>query len=186
MIHTVPGYAYAIVPVGWIIWALPFFLIKRSRGPAQKLDRRARWGILLEALGYFILIQSRFWTPHPPLWRTGPGFVFLALAGVLSWTSARTLGRQWRFDAGLNADHQLVQSGAYRIVRHPIYTSMLCLMLGTGFMIAPFPILAISATLFVIGTEIRVRIEDALLAARFEESFEAYRRRVPAYIPFLP
>jgi protein-S-isoprenylcysteine O-methyltransferase Ste14 len=59
-------------------------------------------------------------------------------------------------------------------------------MLGTGFMIAPFPILAISATLFVIGTEIRVRIEDALLASRFGDAFGAYRRRVPAYIPFLP
>ena len=111
-------------------------------------------------------------------------FIFLALAGLLSWTSARALGRQWRFDAGLNADHQLVQSGAYRFVRHPIYTSMLCLMLGTGFLIAPLLILAIATALAVSGTEIRVRIEDALLASRFQESFEAYRRRVPAYIPF--
>jgi protein-S-isoprenylcysteine O-methyltransferase Ste14 len=186
MTQATPGYIYAIVPVGWFIWAVPFFRIKRGGDRAQKLDRRARWGILLEALGYFIMFQSRFWTPHPPLWRTGPGILFLALAGLLSWTSARALGKQWRFDAGLNADHQLVQSGAYRFVRHPIYTSMLCLMLGTGLMIAPFPILAISATLFVIGAEIRVRIEDALLASRFGEAFGAYRGRVPAYIPFLP
>ena len=180
-----PGYVYAMIPIGWFIWAVPFFLIKRGGGRAQRLDRRARWGILLEALGFFMVIQSRFWTPHPPFWRIGLCFIFLALAGLLSWTSARALGRQWRFDAGLNADHQLVQSGAYRFVRHPIYTSMLCLMLGTGFLIAPLLILAIATALAVSGTEIRVRIEDALLASRFQESFEAYRRRVPAYIPFL-
>jgi steroid 5-alpha reductase family enzyme len=92
---------------------------------------------------------------------------------------------QWRFDAGLNADHQLVQSGAYRVVRHPIYTSMLSLMLGTGFLITPMPVLLLATVLFVIGTEIRVRIEDALLASRFGEAFQEYKRRVPAYIPFV-
>ena len=44
-------------------------------------------------------------------------------------TGVGALGRQWRIDAGLNSDHELVQSGPYRIVRHPIYTSMLCLLL---------------------------------------------------------
>jgi protein-S-isoprenylcysteine O-methyltransferase Ste14 len=39
--------------------------------------------------------------------------------------------------------------------------------------------------LFVIGTEIRVRIEERLLASRFGEEFKEYKRSVPAYIPFL-
>ena len=106
------------------------------------------------------------------------------LSSVLSWTSARTLGRQWRFDAGLNADHQPVQTGAYRVVRHPIYTSMLCLLLGTGFLVTPMLVLLLAASLFVIGTEIRVRIEDALLASRFGDRFREYQRKVPAYVPF--
>ena len=108
-----------------------------------------------------------------------------ALAGLLSWTSARTLGRQWRLDAGLNPDHKLVRSGAYRVVRHPIYTSMLCLLLGTGFMIAPLLMLLLSTLVFLVGTEIRVRIEDILLASRFGEEFRDYQRAVPAYIPLL-
>ena len=44
----------------------------------------------------------------------------------------RWTGRQWRFDAGLNTDHRLVTDGAYSVVRHPIYTSMLCLLVGAG------------------------------------------------------
>src|SRR5947207_3171062 len=55
----------------------------------------------------------------------------LSTRRFLSWTSARALGRQWRIDAGLNPDHQLVRSGGYGVVRHPIYTSMFCMLLGT-------------------------------------------------------
>lgn len=180
-----PAYAYVLLGAGWLTWVAPFFLIKRGGGSAQKVDRRARWGILLQGIAYAILWQNSFWTRATPPWRLSLGVVFLALAGVLSWTSARTLGRQWRFDAGLNADHQLVQSGAYRVVRHPIYTSMLCLMLGTGFLITPMPVLILASVLFVIGIQIRVRIEDALLASRFGEAFEDYKRRVPAFVPFV-
>jgi protein-S-isoprenylcysteine O-methyltransferase Ste14 len=61
----------------------------------------------------------------------------------------------------------------------------LCFFLGTGFMIAPLPVFLLSTLLFVIGTEIRVRIEDALLVSRFGDQFRDYQRTVPAYIPFL-
>ena len=88
-------------------------------------------------------------------------------------------------DAGLNADHQLVTSGPYGVVRHPIYTSMLCALLGTGFMISKLPLLILAVLVFVAGTEIRVRIEERLLASRFADSFSDYRRNVPAYIPFV-
>jgi protein-S-isoprenylcysteine O-methyltransferase Ste14 len=181
----VPAYVYGILAAGWLAWVAPFFLIKRGSAAPQTLDRRARWGIILEGVAYSILWQNSFWTRSPRPWQIALGIGFLVLAAVLSWTSARTLGRQWRLDAGLNADHQLVQSGAYRVVRHPIYTSMLCLLLGTGFLITPMLVLLLSSVLFIVGTEIRVRIEDALLAERFGDAFREYQRKVPAYVPFL-
>jgi protein-S-isoprenylcysteine O-methyltransferase Ste14 len=177
-------YAFAVLVAGWLVWMLPFFLIKRG-GSAQKIDRRARWGILLEAAGYSLVWQTQFWTRTMTPWRLGAGVVFLSLAGILSWTSARTLGRQWRIDAGLNADHQLVTAGAYRIVRHPIYTSMLCTLLGTGVMLSSPAFVVLGTVLFMMGTEIRVRIEDALLESRFGDEFRVYKGRVAAYIPFM-
>ena len=71
------------------------------------------------------------------------------------------------------------------MVRHPIYASMLAMLCGTGLMITPLPLLALSIAVFIIGAEIRVRIEDRLLASRFGDRFRDYQRRVPAYIPFL-
>jgi len=180
-----PSYAYVVLAAGWLTWVAPFFLIRRNGTKAERVDRRARWGIVLEGLAYALLWQTRFWERSPEAWRLRLSTVFFALATLLSWTSARALGRQWRLDAGLNPDHELVTSGPYRIVRHPIYSSMFCLLLGTGFIIAPVPLLLLSALIFLVGTEIRVRIEDTLLASRFGEQFKAYRRTVWAYIPFL-
>lgn len=165
---------------------LPFLLNrKRGGGQAQTIDRRARWGIFVQGIGFAIIWMNNYVARSPSAARVVASLTFLTLGGILSWTSARTLGRQWRFDAGLNADHQLVQAGAYRFVRHPIYASMLCMLLGTGSLITPLPALFLALTFFLIGLEIRVRIEDALLASRFGESFLDYQRRVPAYLPFL-
>jgi len=179
-----PAYVFAIISAGWLAWGVPFFLVKR--GPsAERIDRRARWGILLEGIGFALVCPQPLWIASPAPWRVALGAASLATGAVLSWTSARALGRQWRFDAGLNPDHQLVQSGAYRIVRHPIYTSMLCMLAGTGLLLARLPLLALAIAFFLVGTEIRVRIEDRLLASRFGQEFDDYRRRVHAYLPFV-
>lgn len=180
-----PGYAYAILIIGWLFWMAPFFFIMRGGNPAKKLDRRARWGIVIVAIGYSLLWQGRFWERHPQLWQIALAIVLFGLGSLLSWTGSRALGRQWRIDAGLSPDHQLIMAGPYRFVRHPIYTSMLCVLLATGFVMTP-PLLFLAALiLFIVGTEIRVRIEDGLLASQFGDTYEEYRRRVPAYIPFI-
>lgn len=188
-----PGYLYGVVAAAWFVWFTPFVLAHRSAKRAARrketrsvqLDPRARWGMVLQAIGYAILWQNPFWTRSPPAWRVALSFVCLSLACLLSWTATPSLGPQWRLDAGLNPDHELVTSGPYRIVRHPIYASMLCLLIGMGLLVSSFPLLIAGTAILVAGTEIRVHIEEKLLASRFGDSFAHYRRNVPAYVPFL-
>ncbi len=180
-----PGYAYIILAVGWFFWFLPFPLKGWTHSTPQKRDNRARWGILLHVISYVLLWQGRFWTASPALWRTVLSVLFLALAVLLSWTSTNALGKHLRFDAALSPDHELVQSGAYSVLRHPIYSSMLCLLLGTGFMITPTLLFISAILIFLAGTEIRVRIEDNLLSAHFGDQFRHYQQTVSAYIPFV-
>jgi protein-S-isoprenylcysteine O-methyltransferase Ste14 len=104
---------------------------------------------------------------------------------ALAWISLRHLGKQWRFQAALSQDHELVQTGPYRVVRHPIYASMLGMLLATGLAWTWWPMFLAGLAFFFAGTEIRVRAEDGLLAGRFQASFAAYRSRVPAYLPFI-
>jgi protein-S-isoprenylcysteine O-methyltransferase Ste14 len=180
-----PGYAYAILTAGWLIWMAPFLLAKRPHQKPKDVDRRARWGVLLEALAYAILWQNSFWARPLPSWRLAVSVFFLAIAAGLSWTATRSLGRQWRIEAGLSPDHELITSGPYARVRHPIYTSMLFLLWGIGFMVTPLRMLLLATAVFIVGTEIRVRIEDRLLASRFGDEFRRYQRSVPPYIPFV-
>jgi protein-S-isoprenylcysteine O-methyltransferase Ste14 len=176
---------FALLLSGWVFWLIPFLRLKRSGGHAERIDRRARVGIVIVAVAYWLVyFQSIHAGPAGPL-RFGISLVFFVLAGLLSWGAVRTLGRHWRIDAGLNKDHELVQTGSYRIVRHPIYLSMMCTLLGSGSLFAPIWILAIAIVIFLVGTEIRVRVEDALLASRFGEAFQNYRSRVKAYIPYV-
>jgi protein-S-isoprenylcysteine O-methyltransferase Ste14 len=176
-------YNYAILMAGWLFWLTPFLRARQNEKPAKQVDRRARWGILLVAASYCLLWQGRFWEGHPRPWQVALSIVFFLFASLLSWTGTRALGRQWRIDAGLSADHELITSGPYRLVRHPIYTSMLGILLATGSLITPWWLFLPSLFLFIIGTEIRVRIEDHLLASQFGDRFAQYRKRVPAYIP---
>jgi len=183
-----PAYAYIILAAGWFAWTIRFIFVsfKRMTPPAAKVDRRARWGMVFIAVAYALVWQGHFWTRSPGALRIVVSLLLFTAATTLSWTSILALGRQWRLDAGLNANHVLVRSGPYRLIRHPIYTSMLCMLLGTGLLLVTPPALFLpSIVFFVIGTEIRVRIEEKLLASRFGEQFLDYRRRVPAYIPFL-
>lgn len=174
-----------IIAAGWLLWFLPFPLAGWKAKTPERRDRRARWGILLEVAGYLLLWPGAFWTRSPEPWRMACSILFFALAGLLSWTATRALGKHLRFDAALSPGHELVRSGPYRILRHPIYTSMFCLLLGTGIMITSAPLLLGAILLFVCGTEIRVRIEDGLLASRFGDQFRQYQRSVAAYVPLL-
>src|SRR5947209_5400095 len=133
----------AAITVAWASWGVPFFRMPR-RSAAQTIDKRARWGIALEAVGFMFVWSRWAWAADPAAWRWAAAAPFLVAGPLLSWTSARTLGRQWRFDAGLNADHQLVQHGAYRFVRHPIYASMFALLLGTGLLVTRLRFLAVA------------------------------------------
>ncbi|HXK10650.1 MAG TPA: isoprenylcysteine carboxylmethyltransferase family protein [Vicinamibacteria bacterium] len=177
------GAPYVVLAVGSLAWFAPFLLQRRESSAPQKVDRRARWGVVLVGAGYAVPWQTAFWTRPAEGWRVALAAACLALACAFSWTAARALGRHWRIEAGLDADHQLIQAGVYGLVRHPIYTSMLFVVVATSLVLAPLYLLPASVALYVAGTEIRVRAEEALLAERFGEAFQRYRRRVPAYVP---
>jgi len=179
----VPLYGFLILLAGWIFWLLPFLRAKRSREPAVQQDRRARWGIALQAVAYALVWMNPWVLRDPGPVRIVLAMMFFSVAGLLSWSSVQSLGKQWRIEAGLNENHELVRSGAYRVVRHPIYASMLAMFLGTGLMVGIWPLFAVGLLLFVIGIEIRIGIEDQLLATRFGREFTDYRDRVSAYLP---
>jgi protein-S-isoprenylcysteine O-methyltransferase Ste14 len=180
-----PPYAYLLIIVGLVIWFFPFISAHRKTSAATIVDRRSRWGILLQFAALTLLWQGHFWLRALPLWRVAASMILFALASVLSWSSSRALAGQLRVDAALGADHRLVRSGPYGLVRNPIYLSMLLILFAISVVITPWKLFVLSLILFILGTEIRVRTEEKLLASHFGEEFTAYKETVPAYIPFI-
>jgi protein-S-isoprenylcysteine O-methyltransferase Ste14 len=172
----------------WALWLLPFFLNRaRGQGRAVQIDARARLGILITS-GAFFLANTHapaLWRAPLETWRAAAGLIFGTAAIALVWLAVGKLGKQWRVDAGLNADHELVQTGAYRLVRHPIYLSMLCMLAMNLAMTGTWPGWPIAVVLGLAGTEVRVRVEDELLRQRFGVKFTEWQKRVPAYLPFV-
>jgi len=174
--------------VAWIVWIIPAVApAMRNRERAVRVDERGRWGIILEGMGFFMVYTHgpAVWNTDLEAWRAICGAVVALVAILLFRNATANLGRQWRIDAGLNQDHTLVQTGAYRIVRHPIYASMLGMFVAGAFWVGTFPGWPIGLVLFIIGTEIRVRVEDGLLRERFGERFTEWQRTVPACLPFV-
>ena len=180
-----PAYAYLIISVGVMVWFYPFVPAHRGTTSARVVNSRSRWGVLLQFLAFTLLWQGKFWERSLPVWRAAVCVLLFALAAVLSWISSRALAGQLRVDAALGADHRLVRSGPYALVRNPIYTSMLLVLCAVAVVIAGWKLFVAALLLFAVGTEIRVRIEERLLASHFGEEFQAYKRTVPAYLPFL-
>jgi protein-S-isoprenylcysteine O-methyltransferase Ste14 len=180
--------ARILVVAIWVVWAYPYFF------RAPKIQRRqsitvagpSLVGLLLETAGILMVWIFRVrggWRESPAL--LAAALIVGILGDVLMWTAITHLGRQFRIQAGLYQDHQLVRSGPYAVVRHPIYAGLLAMILATGLLQTPWLWLLAALAIFVVGTEIRVRTEDRLLASRFGAEFAEYKKRVPAYLPFV-
>lgn len=175
---------YAIALALSIGWMLPF-VHKAATVRAKPVvkDESAKWGILLGrvALGVILGIP----VAYVAKWRIAIALV-LGMIGILTaWYATQHLDKQWRLDAALNADHKLIQSGPYSVVRHPIYSAMFAMLVSAGLLLTHWWVIFAGVLMFMAGTEIRVRAEERLLRSRFGEEFDAYARRVPAYVPFV-
>lgn len=169
----------------WAAWVYPF-AFRAQRVPnrrAAATDRRSMWGLALETTAVLLAAFGGPVDLTPA--RIAAALVLAPAGAALAWWAVDHLGRQWRIQAGLWPDHRLVRTGPYRHLRHPVYASVLLMLLATAFVRASWPIALLALALYVAGTEIRVRVEDRLLASRFHDEFDAYRRAVPAYLPWV-
>jgi protein-S-isoprenylcysteine O-methyltransferase Ste14 len=86
---------------------------------------------------------------------------------------------------GIQAGHRLVQSGPYRLVRHPGYTGFLLMALGMAVGYSSWIALAAIPLLLLPGLAYRMRVEERLLAEEFRDDYWAYTRRAKKLIPWI-
>jgi protein-S-isoprenylcysteine O-methyltransferase Ste14 len=93
------------------------------------------------------------------------------------------LGRNWSPRPAMKVGHELVTSGPYRFVRHPIYTGLLTALLGSGLVNGPlWTVVFLIAALNFLW---RIRVEEAYMMELFPDQYPAYRARTKALIPIV-
>jgi protein-S-isoprenylcysteine O-methyltransferase Ste14 len=181
-------FAWLSVLFWWVAWFYPFIFHAPhfQKRPSITVPGPTRVGLFLELAAIFLafLLQNRP-GDAPGIAQFVAAYLLGGLGVLLFWTSITHLGKQFRIHAGLYHDHELVRTGPYAIVRHPIYCSILCMLVCTMLLVTRLEWAAVPMALFIVGTEIRVHSEDKLLASRFGAQFESYRKQVRAYIPFV-
>jgi protein-S-isoprenylcysteine O-methyltransferase Ste14 len=189
-----PTLAFAVVIFSWCVFVVVFLVQRKpASAPDSKRDRSSIPGIVLQGLSYAIVWSIKR-TAFTSIISASKAFeiviavltIVLAIGSVWFVSAAvRALGKQWSIGARLLEGHKLITQGPYNVVRNPIYTGMLGMLLATGLAISHWLALAMAIVVFAIGTTIRVRSEEKLLRGAFGAEFEKYAREVSAVIPFL-
>ncbi len=109
----------------------------------------------------------------------------LCLCGLfLAIWARRTLAGNWSSDVTFKRNHELIQVGPYRLARHPIYTGLLLMALGTA--LAGGQLRSWLGWLLLFGgTCVKLKQEEMLLLRHFPDTYPAYQKRVKALIPFI-
>jgi protein-S-isoprenylcysteine O-methyltransferase Ste14 len=170
----------------WMIAAHNVKVTRRREGLGTFLLNR-----IFVVIGALLLVVPR----QPLHWRTPRfvpptmaaywlGFVIVAAGlGFAVWARLH-LGRNWSATVTVKQDHELIRSGPYAVVRHPIYTGLLVGILGTAVAIGEWRAL-IAFALITIGFVLKLRTEERFMSETFGEQYARYRAEVPALIPFV-
>jgi len=113
------------------------------------------------------------------------GVIAVAAGVAIAIWARRILGTNWSANPTIKEGHELITSGPYRYVRHPIYTGILLALFGS-LVLANGQIKAlIMFAILAIGLHFKSRVEEALMVKTFPNTYPEYRRRTKAIIPFV-
>ncbi|HLJ16073.1 MAG TPA: isoprenylcysteine carboxylmethyltransferase family protein [Bryobacteraceae bacterium] len=130
----------------------------------------------------FPVLEERFVPATPAAAWVG---LALTILGIVFAIWARFyLGGNWSGMVTVKENHQLVRSGPYAIVRHPIYTGFSLAVLGTALAVGEIRGL-IALALVATGLRMKSRIEEAFMDEQFGSRYREYQREVKALIPFV-
>jgi len=187
--------AFVTVIAMWLVlvWSL---IVRRKKGtaPHASHERRSWIGFGLQIVSFPIIgsvVRTPLFSPIVDHQFALNIFVqMLAIALIVSSVvfevaAFKELGKQWSLQARVLEGHELITTGVYSIVRHPIYTALLARLIATGLTFSHWMAITIAVIVYLIGTKIRTVSEDRLLGEAFGEKFEDWKASVPSLIPFI-
>lgn len=171
--------------VYWLISAPRAKAIAEKQSLLSALAHR-----ILVGLGYCMLVVQSL---PPPMnrvliprtdWALAAGVMICGLGLWFTIWARRTLAGNWSSEVAFKQGHELVRTGPYRLVRHPIYTGLLVMYLGTAIENGRLRCW-LGIAVVGVGFWIKLRQEERLLLRHFPVEYPAYQKQVKALVPFV-
>jgi protein-S-isoprenylcysteine O-methyltransferase Ste14 len=113
------------------------------------------------------------------------GTVVLCLGIWLFYRSHADLGRNWSISLEIREDHQLVRSGVYRLIRHPMYTAIFLTALAQALLLSNWLAGPSCFLAFLVMFALRIGREETMMLNKFGEAYGDYMNRTKRLIPHL-
>ena len=180
-------------PVVWIAFLLYWRIKAAGTKTAQRIEPAAPQ--ILRALTFLIVI-ALLSIPRIPLrwlyrqlWPSGLWSFWIGAAvtvgGMLFAVWARRyLGRNWSQAVSIKQGHELITTGPYGLVRHPIYTGILTGFLGTAIALSQVRGFIGFVLIFLVLWP-KLRLEEEWMRSQFGETYATYARQTAALVPYL-
>lgn len=188
-------YISTVLKIIWLVvvlyWIIAGWSVKKSGQQERPFHRLLYyWLPLIIAV---LLLGPGSWYGHSWLRenfiahsdRVGLVGLSLSISGaVIACWSRFLLGRNWSLSVQRKEHHELIQTGLYKKIRHPVYTGLLLLFTGNALIVGDYR--AIVAVAVVCASFwFKIRKEEQLMTTIFGEQYTAYKKRTKALIPFL-
>lgn len=178
------------------LWLALLFFWAAAAPFAKKIVRQEPILIWLTQMAAFVVAMVLLVFPPLPVgWLNESAFsvtlaeswvgASLVAVGIAFVAWARlVLGRNWSSSSAVKHGHELIRSGPYRWVRHPIYTGLGIAVIGSALLHGEVRSL-IAVAICGVGFWSRIRAEEHLLIQEFQAEYLAYREEAPAFVPSL-
>jgi protein-S-isoprenylcysteine O-methyltransferase Ste14 len=192
-----PDYTRQMLPricisVCWAIYLLYWFIsaigIKRV-AERQPWKNEAHYRFLTMVGVVFLIVQrwphplsAQIWDQTLPIVWTGIAVCYLGL--IIAIWARWTLGGNWSANVTFKKDHELIERGPYHYVRHPIYTALILMCMGTAICKNTLAGWLGTVTL-TISFWIKLQLEEAVMRTHFPSEYPSYEKRVKRLIPFV-
>jgi protein-S-isoprenylcysteine O-methyltransferase Ste14 len=177
----------AVIP--WVLFSLYWEAAAKNASVAESSESKDSRGLHVVLVNLALLLEiipfhgAAYFLPVSSI-TIAAGFAVSVIGLIMAIWARRHLGRNWSGEISIKVEHQLIRTGPYKLLRHPIYTCILTMYVGTA--------LVTGTWLAILGLAIasvaywrKLRLEEANLRIAFGAEYETYRRVTWALVPGL-
>jgi protein-S-isoprenylcysteine O-methyltransferase Ste14 len=179
-----------VAAVAWIVFSVYWGVAAKKSAEAKTAESAAsrRLHLILITAGQLLLFLSvpglrQSFRPETPAW-IAAGLTILAASTALAVWARRHLGTNWSGRIETKVDHELVRTGPYRKLRHPIYTAVMGMCVGVA-LIDGHAHALVGTAMVLIAYWRKVRMEETNLRQAFGDRYSDYREATWGAVPGL-